>query len=472
MYGSFNEEANEVWDFVRCQRPDGSYYGTAGKCRSGTEVAAKLAKVPKEKLKKLVNHPKLTPDQRKQVMEAIKKPAAPTGWPEEKKPEAVKEPPKAKPKAEPKPKAKAEPKPKPEPKPEAKAEPKPKAEKKESVAQLKKNYADLVKKQQDLVKEGKIEEALKLSKDIGAALSKYEGASPKAKAAADKKDKAATKEAKAQAKPSTAKPKAEEKVPTEADLKKQNSKALQAFRKWKDAEDEKKPKAEVDALKKKFQQEQKKTNEMKTAVENAKNKGAGQSILNKASENFAERQAEYDRKTIAANLTSAQKASIFRYTDETSSYSGKFGYRQLNECARTPQNCEDPKEAKKFSKQLDSAVAALPKNDKGDAFFRGIYVSDNDSTGQLYAALEKATPGKRFKDPAFGSYSSDPGTAKDFGGSSGQKSIIFVSRSKSLTPIAALSSIKDENEALLPRGTEQTIRSVTKDGNQLIVEVD
>ena len=38
MVGSFNETAQEVWDFVRCQRPDGSHYGTAGKCRKGTEV--------------------------------------------------------------------------------------------------------------------------------------------------------------------------------------------------------------------------------------------------------------------------------------------------------------------------------------------------------------------------------------------------------------------------------------------------
>lgn len=28
-------------DFARCQRPDGSYYGTNGKCRKGTQVGAK-----------------------------------------------------------------------------------------------------------------------------------------------------------------------------------------------------------------------------------------------------------------------------------------------------------------------------------------------------------------------------------------------------------------------------------------------
>lgn len=43
MYGTFNESAQEVWDFVRCQRSDGSYYGTSGKCRKGSEVSAKEA---------------------------------------------------------------------------------------------------------------------------------------------------------------------------------------------------------------------------------------------------------------------------------------------------------------------------------------------------------------------------------------------------------------------------------------------
>jgi hypothetical protein len=37
-YGSFNEDAMEVWDFARCQRKDGSTYGTDGTCRKGTEI--------------------------------------------------------------------------------------------------------------------------------------------------------------------------------------------------------------------------------------------------------------------------------------------------------------------------------------------------------------------------------------------------------------------------------------------------
>ena len=37
--GSFNESAQEAWDFARCQRPDGTYYGTGGTCRKGSQVA-------------------------------------------------------------------------------------------------------------------------------------------------------------------------------------------------------------------------------------------------------------------------------------------------------------------------------------------------------------------------------------------------------------------------------------------------
>jgi tRNA A-37 threonylcarbamoyl transferase component Bud32 len=37
MYGQFSDEAQYVWDFTRCVRPNGTHYGTSGKCRKGTE---------------------------------------------------------------------------------------------------------------------------------------------------------------------------------------------------------------------------------------------------------------------------------------------------------------------------------------------------------------------------------------------------------------------------------------------------
>ncbi len=35
------ERFREQYDFARCQRPDGTYYGTGGQCRKGVEVGAK-----------------------------------------------------------------------------------------------------------------------------------------------------------------------------------------------------------------------------------------------------------------------------------------------------------------------------------------------------------------------------------------------------------------------------------------------
>jgi len=76
-YGNFDQHAQGVWDFVRCQRSDGSYYGTTGKCRKGSEVSAKqkeaLAKLKPEQLKQLEKSPKLSSIQKKAVKEEIVK---------------------------------------------------------------------------------------------------------------------------------------------------------------------------------------------------------------------------------------------------------------------------------------------------------------------------------------------------------------------------------------------------------------
>jgi hypothetical protein len=105
MYGSFDASAQQVWDFVRCQRPDGSYYGTSGKCRKGTEVspaevraarpktaAAKkaLSSASVKQLQQLVSSGKLNDAQKVVVEQEIQKKkvggAAP-GGPQATKPE-------------------------------------------------------------------------------------------------------------------------------------------------------------------------------------------------------------------------------------------------------------------------------------------------------------------------------------------------------------------------------------------------
>ncbi len=53
----FNEVAQpgqEVFDYTRCQRPDGSFYGTSGQCRKGSPVGAKEKPVKKARSKKTV----------------------------------------------------------------------------------------------------------------------------------------------------------------------------------------------------------------------------------------------------------------------------------------------------------------------------------------------------------------------------------------------------------------------------------
>ena len=67
MYGTFSEKAlfefsklasiqnsadfseGETYDFARCVRPDGTYYGTSGRCRKGTETD------PKENVDKMLD---------------------------------------------------------------------------------------------------------------------------------------------------------------------------------------------------------------------------------------------------------------------------------------------------------------------------------------------------------------------------------------------------------------------------------
>ena len=48
-YENFSEKALEALDFARCQRPNGTFYGTSGICKSGSPVGAKEKEAPKGK---------------------------------------------------------------------------------------------------------------------------------------------------------------------------------------------------------------------------------------------------------------------------------------------------------------------------------------------------------------------------------------------------------------------------------------
>lgn len=359
MYGNFSEESiakvTEILDFARCQRPDGTYYGTAGKCRKGKLTGAKAAPVKKE-----ASPPKAKPA--KKVKAKAKA-----------KPEAKKETPLV----EPAPVKKTKQVKKTTAKPPA-PKSKPKAEPKE--AQLLKKYQDLAKKQQKLVDAGKFKEAVKINKEVNKAYYAWEKVS-KSKKETEKKLVSATKE------------KSEEQ--------------------------------------KKFQ-----------------------ATLNKLNER---------QRSVYSSLNAKDFAAIKDYTDD----GGNRPFSKLNSCLRKP-ICLD-RGVRSHASELDKALKKMPANTDGDTFYRGVHVNTPQSR-KLYQSLSRAKPGTKIKDPGFSSYSLDKKVTDDFIGYG--KNILFVSRSKELRPINLYSSITEEHEAILPRGTRSTIRSVREEGNTLIVELD
>ncbi len=92
MIGHFNEEAQALWDFARCVKPDGSAYGTAGTCRLGTRqdkedepakalkkhdagrlTQKKIDSLSDDQLKSLIENPKLYDYQRERLQQELNK---------------------------------------------------------------------------------------------------------------------------------------------------------------------------------------------------------------------------------------------------------------------------------------------------------------------------------------------------------------------------------------------------------------
>jgi hypothetical protein len=191
-----------------------------------------------------------------------------------------------------------------------------------------------------------------------------------------------------------------------------------------------------------------------------------------------ERAAEQDKREARdkgqqeAKLSEAQKKALADYTTDAKGSTRTF--TDLNKCLRVPSTCRNKEESAKFAKELDSAVKKLPKNDAGDPFYRGVNINFSDpSQEKLWYSLANAEPGTVLRDPGFGSYSANRRIAEDFTRSGElERNILFVSRNKALTPINRFSNLPLEEEALLPRRTAQTVRSVTQNGRTLIVELD
>ena len=362
MYGSFNEDAQQVWDFVRCQRPNGTFYGTSGKCRKGSEAGAKEKIAPKPvKAKKKKPVSKTTPQQKKVLDKAIA----------EKKEKKTSKP--------------AE-------KPAAKL----------SQAEYDKQLKSLEEKKKQMMND-----YFRLD---------------------DERQKSWV-------------------YPENHPIR---QKAEAAFAKA--ADDYKTIKSAIQELEKK--NPAKGTKDVIDVVARDEERNRRQNVYRTAQAN--------------ANLNPKQKAAIRDYTDE----GGERPYSDLNACLRQPKICDpsNRKWTKQHAKELDSALKALPKNENAEPFWRGTR-ADSGQALALYQALENAQPGTRISDPAFGSYSYDESVAKGFT-SRQTKSILFVSRNKELRPVDVFSEIPLEREALLPRDVEQIVRSIRKDGEMLIVELE
>jgi len=179
----------------------------------------------------------------------------------------------------------------------------------------------------------------------------------------------------------------------------------------------------------------------------------------------------------AAKLSDVDKKALSDYSEDKQ---GSRSFFDLNRCLRVPSICRDKTGSAQFVKELDSAIKKLPKNESGEPFYRGLNFRPGALSDQekLWSSLQDAKPGDVLKDPGFGSYSANRRVAQNFVLKEvGQRNIIFISRNKALTPINNFSNIKDEEEAILPRRTSQTIRSVTKTGDfetgyTLTIELD
>ena len=215
-------------------------------------------------------------------------------------------------------------------------------------------------------------------------------------------------------------------------------------------------------------------NEALKRVESTKEAASSATKLKTEAERKQELKEKIDRikdRQLKAGLRAKEKEVIVKYTEEALEEDPKY-YRNVNSCLRRMEPCNNPEKVESFSKKLDKVLNKLPDNIEGVPFYRGVKI-DSYGTRKLYESLKNAKPGTEIQDSGYGSYSYNEGIAKSFANaSSKQKAIVFVSTNKSLTPINMFSEYELEGEAILPRGTKQTISSVTEKDNILYIELN
>lgn len=179
-----------------------------------------------------------------------------------------------------------------------------------------------------------------------------------------------------------------------------------------------------------------------------------------------ERVTLYGLRQLKIKLKEEQRDALSDYSMDE----GKYSYKAINDYLRNPPRFPGGKKGyiKDLVENIDQALVRLPKNKELQPFWRGVDTSSPQGQA-LYKALETAQPGTKLSDRAYSSYSFKEDMARKFLKNS--PGILFISRNPGLTPINEFSDYRIEGEALLPRGMQQTIRSVTKEGETLVVEL-
>jgi hypothetical protein len=200
-----------------------------------------------------------------------------------------------------------------------------------------------------------------------------------------------------------------------------------------------------------------------------------------------DRAKRYEDEAKKAGLDRYEKKALKDWTTTEVDDNGMAVFQRINDALRSGEDewsLRDQGENKTADQiqLMDRALNKLPANSRRDTFYRALrFDRDDDYMWEDFESLKK---GDTFYDPGFSAYSASKSKAKDFynaygGGNLGDRKVLFVSKNPSLVPINAFAAkgVKDEMEALAPRGDSSTVSWVKKGsdpggGEVLIIGLD
>ena len=161
-------------------------------------------------------------------------------------------------------------------------------------------------------------------------------------------------------------------------------------------------------------------------------------------------------------ISDAAKVAIKDYTKDEPGPPADFA--KMNRASRSGRGTA---EIKAKNEALDKALTELPANTAGRSHFRGMA----NTSPALTKQIANLKPGDSLVDKGFGSYSRNPDVANSFA-LGARNRVIIESRSTSLRAVEQFSKIKREQEAVLPRGTSQTVREIRREGDLTYIVMD